>query len=99
MVLGEQQMRQLFRKISLSPETICNGEQLLDVVQNAVGGDFETISRLTVMLIQNWTPVLRALKSGLDKVVKDFMALFKKSKKIFRNIWQWLLASWDQLWN
>lgn len=99
MVHGEQQMRQLFRNISLSPEKICNGEQVFDMVKNVLGGDLGTISSLTLMLVRSWSSVLRLIKSGLDHIVRDFMALFRKSKRIFRSIWHWLLASWDQLWD
>lgn len=96
---SEQQMRQLFRNISLSPEKITNGGQVFDMVKSALGGDLGTISSLTFMLVRSWSSVLRLIKSGLDRVVGDFMALFKKSGKLFGNIWQWLLASWDQLWD
>lgn len=96
---SEEQMRQLFRKISLSPDAIRNGEHIFDIVKSVLGSDLGVISNLTLMLIRSWSSVLRLIKSGLDQAVKNFMVLFKKAKNFFHDIWHWLIASWDELWD
>lgn len=92
-------MRLLFRKISLSPDTIQNGGQIFDMVNSVLlRRDLGTISNLTCLLIKNWSSVLRMLKSGLDAAVKSVMAMFKKAKDFFRSIWHWFLDCWNELW-
>lgn len=101
---NEEQMRQLFRKINLAPEAFRNGEQIFDIVKSvlvpSLGGasGLTTISNLTLLLVQNWSSVLRLLKAGLDEAVKNFMALFRGAKGFFEDIWHWLISSWDELW-
>lgn len=104
-VMGsEEQMRQLFRKITLAPEAFRNGEHIFDIVKSVMvpglsgASGLTAVSNLTFLLIQNWSSVLRLLKTGLDEAVKNFMALFRKAKGFFEDIWHWLIASWEELW-
>lgn len=103
-VMGtEEQMRQLFRKITLAPEAFRNGEHVFDIVKSVLvpslgSSGLSAISNLTLLLVQNWNSVLSLLKTGLDEAVKNFMALFRKAKGFFQDFWNWLISSWTELW-